>query len=109
MTNYIQKGNVLLVLLAAAVDSGDILAKGEVIGVAATDGAIGDTIAVNVEGVYDLPKESGAIDQGAKLYFKASAGTVTTDDETGDNEFIGYAWEGAVIAAPSVPVKLATS
>ena len=109
MKNYIQTGNVLTVLLAAAVDSGDILASGDVIGVAATDGAIGETIAVNVEGVYDLPKESGEVTQGQKLYFKEANGTVSTDDETGDNEFIGYAWEPAATAAASVAVKLATS
>lgn len=72
---YSGEGNVIDVVLAAAAVSGVPMVIGTLLGVPITDGAIGDTIAVSIEGVHDLLATTGAaFTQGQ---------TVTYDDSTG--------------------------
>lgn len=101
----IQKGEALNVILAAAILSGGVVVMGDMCGVAATDGAVGDEIAVSVEGVFALPKTAGAaIIQGKRLYWDATGGAVTTT-ATG-NVQIGYAAYAAASAATVVSVSI---
>jgi predicted RecA/RadA family phage recombinase len=70
--NFIQRGDVLDVVLAADAKSGDVVAQGNLIGIANTDGKLGETIAVTIEGVVSVPKAAAtAFTQG---------GLVTWDD-----------------------------
>lgn len=75
-TNYIQEGRVLDVVLAAARESGEAFAVGSMAGVAMSDGAIGDTIAVGVKGVWILPLKSGGSDLviGATVHLDGATG-----------------------------------
>jgi predicted RecA/RadA family phage recombinase len=93
--NYIQEGDVLDHIAAAAIGSGDVVLMGKRIGVAVADIASGATGSVAVEGVFNLPKVvTQAPAQGALLYWDAAASNITTT-ATG-NTLAGYA------AAPGV-------
>jgi predicted RecA/RadA family phage recombinase len=90
-TNYLQKGDVLDYTAGADISSGDAVVIGGLIGVALTDIANGDTGSVQITGVFDMPKVSGAvIAQGESLTWDVSAGafddnaaTAATGDLTG--------------------------
>lgn len=108
MKNLVQDGRTIQHKVGdTAVKSGGIVVVGEVAGVAITDGAKGDTIALSVEGVYSLPKEAGAIAQGKKVYAKvAEDSTVSITATAAGNTFVGYAWNAATAADANVDVKL---
>lgn len=108
MKNAHQDGRVLDVVLTAAVKSGEVIVKNKLVGVAVTDGEVGDTVATHVEGVFSLPKlvaatfEVGAVvnwDVDGKQAISAAGGT-------GDVNSIGYAIEAAGNGATTVLVRL---
>lgn len=107
MKNYIQKGEAIdyLVPNATTILSGDVVAVGaNLTGVAVTGGVAGETIVVNLCGVYSLPKATPlVIAQGDRLFWNAGTKTVTT---TVTDRPIGVAWAGAVSAATTVLVSL---
>lgn len=114
-TNHIQRGKVLSYANAtgAAIASGEVVVVGTRIGMALTDianGAIGE---VGMEDVFELPKATGAIAQGAVVYWDADgtpvggtsgAGAATTTST--DNVEAGYAFAAAGESAATVQVKL---
>ncbi|MDR2448710.1 MAG: DUF2190 family protein [Prevotellaceae bacterium] len=105
MKNFIEDGKVLKYkVTGTAVKSGDVVIVGKLVGVAVTDGAVGDTIAVAIDGVYSLPKASGALSQGAAAYVIADDGTITSTATS--NIFAGYVWKAAASGDATVDVKL---
>jgi predicted RecA/RadA family phage recombinase len=105
MKNFIEDGKVLnYKVTGAAVKSGDIVIAGKLVGIAVTDGAVGDIIAVAIDGVYSLPKASGALAQGAAAYVITADGTITGTATS--NTFIGYVWKAAAAGDATVEVKL---
>jgi predicted RecA/RadA family phage recombinase len=103
--NYIQPGEVLDVTLAAIITSGSGLLVGVRLGVALTDGAIGDTIAVQVKGVFNLPKLStDVVAQGAALYWDNTNKRLTTTSTS--NTLAGYAAAAAGNGVTSVNIAL---
>lgn len=105
MKNQICEGKVLDYTVAdTAVKSGDIVIVEDMAGVAVTDGEVDETIAVNVEGVYSLPKNGAAIPQGKKVYYNATDKNIVAA-ATG-NTFIGYAWNAATAGDKTINVKL---
>jgi len=107
MKNYIQEGEVFDHVAGSAITSGAIVVVGDMVGVAQNTVASGEKVAVSLEGVYELPKVSGAITLGAKLYH--SSGSVTTNDNSGANVFVGWAWTAAASGDATVQVKLKMS
>lgn len=105
MKNYIAVGRVLNVLAAAAIASGELVKVGEVVGVAAVDIPATETGSVNVTGVYEVPKAAGAVAQGDKLYYDATAKNLTKTT-TAPNVYAGYAYESAAAGDAVVLVKL---
>lgn len=98
-------GEVYDYTATAAISSGDLVAMSDTVGVALADGAIGDTIAVRVEGVFELPKATGtALAQGKKLYLDATAGNIV-GLATG-NTYAGKAYVAADSAATTVQVAI---
>ena len=96
-TNKIQTGKVLSITLIAAAKSGDIVIQNKLVGVALTDGEIGETIAVEIGGVWELPKkakETGAI--GAYAYWHATNGIQNSN--TGSAQKVGIFVETATDA-----------
>ena len=105
MKNYIQKGDVITIVAAAAIDSGDAVLVGSKVGVAVTDAEIGDSVAVALEGVFSLPKKAAdTIDQGQIVYWDADPGEIT--ETSTDNTVAGVAWAAAGAATTSVQVRL---
>lgn len=78
MYNKTQRGHIVNVVLAAVAVSGQPFLFGtSLFGVAMNDGAIGDTVPLDTEGVFDLPKATGALTVGQKIYWDNTAGNVT--------------------------------
>ena len=107
MKNFVQQGNALhYEVTEPKVKSGEIVIVEDVAGIAVSGGETGDIIALSVEGVYRLPKGTGAIKQGEKVYVNVTAGVKTIVTTATDNTFIGYAWDTAGAADETVNVKL---
>lgn len=98
-------GEVYDYTATAPVVSGDIVAMNDTVGVALTNGAIGEIIAVRVVGVFDLPKATGAaIAQGKKVYLDTATGNVV--GTASGNTYAGKAYVAADSAATTVQVVL---
>jgi len=103
--NYIQEGDVLNHIAAAAIASGDVVPLVSRIGVAVADIAIGASGPVAVEGVFALPKVvTQAPAQGTLLYWDNTKKNITTT-ATG-NILAGYAAAPAVNGDITVNINL---
>ena len=109
MKNYVQDGKYLDFTAAADVDSGELVQVGSLHGVAVTDVANGANGALAMEGVFTLPKLTGAAGDactaGGPVYF--SSGSVSGSDSSGTRKLVGYALVAAAQAVTTVQVRLA--
>lgn len=108
MKNFIKKGNVLDYVIAGggtAVVSGELVIIGGLVGVAVTNIAVGETGSVNLTGVYSVPKASGAITQGAKLYYVTADKNLSTT--ASGNTYVGFANKAALTGDTTVELILA--
>lgn len=105
MRNYVQRGDTLDVVAPAAVISGGVVIVGSIVGVSNVDAEIGETFALDVVGVFDLPKVSAlAIAVGDKVYWD-STNKVVTKTASG-NTLLGVATTAAANPSASVNVRL---
>lgn len=102
--NLIQDGDVMPVVLSGTVTSGSAIVVGDTVGVALNSGVSGETIQVAICGVYELPKASGAISQGAVLYWDAANSNLTTTAST--HKKAGIAFLDAASGDATVQLKL---
>lgn len=93
MRNFVQPGDQLSVAAPYAVATGGGLLVGSLFGVAKGPAANGATVVIMTEGVFDLPKATGAVTQGAKLYWDNTNKVVTTTATS--NTLIGVATQAA--------------
>lgn len=109
MKKYVQDGKYLDFTAAADVDSGDLVQVGSLHGVAVTDVANGAVGALAMEGVFTLPKLTGAAGDactaGGPVYF--SSGSVSGSDSSGTRKLVGYSLAAAAQAVTTVQVRLA--
>lgn len=105
MQNFHQNGSRLRLYPDAGVKAGQIVIVGDLIGVAFAnyDVADGDGVICDLEGVYTLPKATGAWAQGQKLYVDAATGNVTATESAA---FIGHAADVATADAADGLVRL---
>jgi len=102
-TNYVQEGKALDYTPSGAdVASGDFVLIGTIGGVAKTAIADGKTGAVHICGVFSVAKASGAVTQGARLYWNSTNSNLTTT--ASGNTIVGVAAEAA--ASGDATVKL---
>lgn len=102
-TNYVQDGLTIEFTAAADTASGAPVLVGKVVGVALGAVASGEKGQAATTGVWRLPKAaSGAITQGAQLYWDATNSVFTTTASS--NTYAGFAWEAAADGATSVMV-----
>ncbi len=104
MRNFVQRGDTLTFTSPAPVSSGQGAVMGALFGVAASEAAAGAPFQAAVVGVFELPKEAGVIDAGAKVHWNAASARVTT--QAAGNRLIGAATESAADAATTVRVRL---
>jgi len=105
-------GESLNYVVNSAVDSGDFVVLGGIVGVAETDAELGADSAYYATlrhiGVF-RGTTADAATVGAAIYIAAGAtyGTaLTTDDDTGSNELVGYAIRSKGAVAGDVFVRI---
>jgi predicted RecA/RadA family phage recombinase len=91
--NFVQRGNTLTLNAPADILSGDAVIVGSIFGVANTDALSGEEVECDVVGVFDLPKATGALTQGAKAYWNTTNKNVT--GTASGNTLIGVAVKAA--------------
>ena len=114
MRNKVQDGTSIYYTNGgdATVAGGTLVVMADLFGVAAADIAPGETGALDVEGVFRLPKVTAkAIAQGAQVYAKKLTNEITTDVSDGlaqptAYKPVGKAWEAADAAAVVALVKI---
>ncbi|PZU71659.1 MAG: hypothetical protein DI531_15455 [Brevundimonas sp.] len=105
MKTFVQVGDILdFIAPAGGVVAGAGYIHGVAFAVAAANAVEGDPYAGIVEGVVSLPKATGAIGEGALVYWDAAAKNVTTTATS--NKKIGYATMAQASGDGSVNVKL---
>jgi predicted RecA/RadA family phage recombinase len=106
MKNYIQPGDYGLPIIApAALTGGELVVLGAIIGVASCDAAAGASVAIAVEGVYDLAKTpADAMAQGdtAKVTVTGNIGTVAVAGTVS----IGWVVQAAAAGSTTARVRL---
>jgi predicted RecA/RadA family phage recombinase len=104
-TNFIQPGEVIDHTPGSAVSSGDVVVMGVRVGIALADIEAGAVGAVQVSGVFELPKLStDVIAQGALVYWDTTPGEITV--VVGSNVVAGYAVAAAGNGVTTCKVKL---
>ncbi|MCC4600296.1 DUF2190 family protein [Xanthomonas melonis] len=108
MKNAHQDGRVLDITLTAAAKSGQVVVIGKLVGVAVTDGEIGDTIAVHVEGVFRLPKLGTAVFAVGTVvnWDTGNARAIVAAGGAGAANGIGYAVAAAANGTTELLVRL---
>lgn len=105
MKNYIQPGNVVtLPAPAGGALSGQALLIGSLFGVAAYTALQGADVEVLLEGVYELPKATGALVAGAKAFWDSTNRCVT--GMSAGNTPIGAVVAAVASAALTARVRL---
>lgn len=109
MKNYVQEGqSVDLTAPSGGVVGGSAYKVGAIICIAAAAAAVGETFVGYVEGVYDVPKATGAAwSEGDVVYWDDTAKNFTKT--TTSNTKCGYAVAGALSGATSGRIRLVPS
>lgn len=104
-TNFVQEGKALNYTASGSdIKSGDFVLIGTIGAVAKTNIDDGKTGAVHISGVFSVTKASGAITQGAKLYWDSTNGNLTTT--ASGNTIVGVAAEAAASGDSFVKILL---
>lgn len=111
---YNQKGDVMPKTVAgAALASGQVVVTGSLVGVSLGAYEIGDTAQIALDGVFTVPKSTGAISHGAAVYWAAAgdpiggtAGTGAATATATSNTLMGYAFAAVASGDATVNVRL---
>ena len=105
MKNYVSEGTVVTVAApSGGVVSGQGVVVGSIFGVAVESAAATVDVAVQVEGVFDLAKDSSVFSQGSKVFATTSGIATLTTTQLGP---IGYATIAALTGDATVRTRLA--
>jgi predicted RecA/RadA family phage recombinase len=92
MKNYVQQGKTLTVVAPYAVNSGggvEITGTGYLFGIAVNTQNPGDNMEIQVEGVFDLAKDTSTFSEGDYVYWDNTNHVATST--AGTNKKIGVA------------------
>ncbi len=103
-TNYVQEGKALNYTAGADILSGDFVLIGTIGGIAKTAIANGKVGAVHITGIFNVAKATGAITQGAKLYWDNTNKVLTTT--ASGNTIVGVAAAAALSGDATVAILL---
>ncbi|WP_191569048.1 DUF2190 family protein [Paracoccus yeei] len=73
MKNYIQPGDTITIPAPAALTSGQGVRVNALFGVAASNAAINEPVAISVSGVFELPKTTAALALGVAVEWNGTA------------------------------------
>lgn len=114
--NYIESGKRLdyTVVEDETITSGQIVEKGNLVGISLNDGVEGSIVTVALEGVFEVEKVTGsgtAMTLGQELYHNGAGKLTTASDDGGtptavDFKFAGLCWKAATTAAETVQCRL---
>lgn len=114
MKTFVELGDSLKYTnTGSAISAGDVVVVGNQIGIAAVDiAATTGTGTLDMVGVFDVPKVSGAvIAQGEAVIWDVTAGAfddASASPDTGDISTACTAWEAAGSGATTIAVKINT-
>lgn len=100
---YIQRGESIDYIPQTDTEAGAVVFLGKLAGITKLDIPAGELGAVATVGVFNVVKASGAIAQGAAIYWDADAGKATT---TPNAKYLGVAIEAAASDAEAVKVLI---
>lgn len=104
---YWQRGETIDYTATDGLANGDVVNLATRIGVAGDDIAAGETGAVHVVGVFEMPKATDAVTVGQALYWDAAAEKITTAAGSSHaNTPAGWAVAAARTGDATVLVKL---
>lgn len=104
-TNYLQKGDIVeLTAPSGGVTSGAPVLVGALLVVPVADAAVGEKFSGQAVGVFEIAKATGAVTEGAKLYWSNSNSNVTTT--ASGNTLVGVAVAAALSADATIAVRL---
>lgn len=104
---YWQRGETIDYTATGDLANGDVVNLATRIGVAGDDIAAGETGAVHVVGVFEMPKATDAVTVGQALYWDAAAEKITTTaGGSSANTPAGWAVAAAGSSDATVLVKL---
>ena len=89
---------------STVIESGEIVAFGSMVGIAGMDIPVGAIGTLVLSGVFKMPKATGAITAGAKVYYDAAAGNIT--ETASSNTPAGIAVAAAGSSDADVLVRL---
>ena len=91
----------------SVIEANAVIVFGSRIAVAGCDIAPGELGSIHVEGVFEFPKDSAAIEAGATVFWKDDAATASAGSSPSDaNLKIGYAVQAATSDETTVLVKI---
>lgn len=105
MRNKILSGETITITAGGTITSGQAVLVGSVLGVAVESAVSGESVAVQLEGVFTLPilgTDTPAV--GAKLYWDAGNSRLTTT--VGSNTEAGIAFAAKATGITTVRIKL---
>lgn len=109
-TNLVADGKVINYVAGATIAAGAVVVTGDIVGIALVGGVSGETIAVAIEGVFTVAKNTGvAWVQGDSLDWDAAGPDFDKDKAipaAGDVENCAVAYAAAASAAATGQVKL---
>lgn len=100
---YIQRGESIDYIPHTDTEAGSVVFLGKLAGITKLDIPAGELGTVATVGVFNVIKASGAIAQGAAIYWDADAGKATT---TPNAKYLGVAIEAAASDAETVKVLI---
>jgi predicted RecA/RadA family phage recombinase len=111
--NYIESGSVKDHVAGGTIASGQIVELGDMVGIALGSATSGQTVAVKLDGVFEVEKVTGTgktFAIGQKVYSNG-ANKATPDANNGGDpvvayKLMGYAWTSATANGTTVEVLL---
>jgi predicted RecA/RadA family phage recombinase len=106
MRNFVKPGKMITVYAAENYLSGDGVVSGAIFGIASTNANVGQEVEICVEGVFALPKVTGALAQGTVIYWAAGSGLMLGTAEVSGALKIGVVADAALTGDATVNVRL---
>jgi len=104
---FIQRGDSIDHVPEEDIAAGQIVVIGDLVGIAKLDIKAGTRGALALTGIFTIPKWTGAVDAGTKMYWDTEAATTDADDGSGNAlPYIGKSVYATVNADTTIVVRL---